>query len=152
MTGQARPARGVPGVIGDGCVLAKSAAIVASIDEHWPGPVLFPPPAPARDPTAHEGKADVYLADPARRLTSVESSTDALDDIRRRLALGEKAATGEHQSSDPSVIALFPRLASRKAGLVKDDVFGPRLALRIDRMQTLPIVQRTRPLEMSRFA
>jgi hypothetical protein len=140
-------------LIGDGCVLAKSAAIVASIDERWPsGSVLFPPPAPARDPTAHEGKADAYLADPGRRLASVESSTGALDDIRGSSPYGRRPRPASTRAAIYPFIALFLRLASRKADFVKDDVFGPRLALRIDRMQTLPIVQRTWPLEMSRFA
>jgi glutathione S-transferase len=152
MTGRARPTRGVPVVIGDGCVLAESAAVVESIDERWPsGPVLFPPLAPAHDPTAHGGKADAYLADSGQRLASGESST-ALDDIRRQLALWENAATGEHRSSDLSVHSALPAARQPQADFVKDDVFGPRLALRIDRMQTLPIVQRTWPLEMSRFA
>jgi len=40
-------------------------------------------------------------------------------------------------------LALFLRLAGRRADFVKDDVIGPRLAVRIDRMQSLPIVERT---------
>jgi hypothetical protein len=42
-------------------------------------------------------------------------------------------------------LALFLRLAGRRADFVKDDVIGPRLAVRIDRMLSLPIVERTRP-------
>ncbi len=140
--GQARPTRGVPVLVDDDFVLAESAAIVEYIDERWPsGPTLF-----ARDP--------------GQRLASGEGSTDALNDVRRELALWEDAATGESRSSELSAvdlavypcIALFLRLPSPKADFVKDDVFGPRLALWRDRMQTLPIVQWTWPLEMSRFA
>jgi hypothetical protein len=40
-------------------------------------------------------------------------------------------------------LALVLRLAARRADFVKDDVIGPRLAVRIDRMQSLPIVERT---------
>jgi hypothetical protein len=105
-------------------------------------------------------EADDYLADPGQRLAPGEGSTDALNDIRREFALWENAAAGEYRSSELSAvdlavypfIALVLRLASRKSDFVKDDVFGPSLALWIDRMQTLPIIQRTWPLEVSRFA
>jgi hypothetical protein len=94
-----------------------------------------------------------FRRDPGQRLSSGEGSTDALNDVRRELALWEDAATGEYRSSELSAVDLavypfiapFLRLASRKADFVKDDVFGPRLALWIDRMQTLPIVQSTLP-------
>jgi len=42
-------------------------------------------------------------------------------------------------------LAVFLRLAGRRADFVKDDVIGPRLPVWIDRMQSLPIVERTRP-------
>jgi hypothetical protein len=43
----------------------------------------------------------------------------------------------------PSFVAILLRIASRKNGFDKNDDVGPRLAVWIDRMQTLPIVQQT---------
>ena len=55
---------------------------------------------------------------------------------------------GERSAADLTVypfLALFLRLAARRANFVKDEVIGPRLSVWIDRMQRLPIVERTRP-------
>jgi hypothetical protein len=98
-------------------------------------------------------EADGYLADLGQRLASDEGSQDALNDVRRELALWEDAATGEYLTGELSAVdltvypflALFLRIAGRRADFVKDDVVGSRLAAWIDRMQTLPIVQRTWP-------
>jgi hypothetical protein len=98
-------------------------------------------------------EADQYLPDLGQRVASGEGSKDALNDLRRELALWEDAATGEYLSGELSAVdltvypflALFLRLAGRRADFVKDDVIGPRLAVWIDRMRTLPIVERTWP-------
>ena len=61
---------------------------------------------------------------------------------------GGEYLTGELSAIDLAVypfLALFQRLAGRRAVFVKDDVIGPRLSAWIDRMQRLPIVERTRP-------
>jgi glutathione S-transferase len=76
-----------------------------------------------------------------------------LDDVRRELALWEDAATGEYLTGELSAadltvypfLALFVRVAGHRADFAKDDVIGPRLAAGIDRMQMLPIAQRTWP-------
>ena len=73
--------------------------------------------------------------------------------MRQELALWKDAATGEYLTGELSAVdltvypflALFPRHAGRRADFVKDDVIGPRLPVWIDRMQSLPIVERTRP-------
>jgi glutathione S-transferase len=151
--GALNPRRRVPAVVDDDFALAESAAIVEYIEERWPsGPALF-----AHDPRQRAiqrrmvREADDYLADLGQRLASGEGSKDALDEPRRELALWEDAATCEYLTGELSAVdltvypflALFLRLASRRADFVKDDVIGPRLAVWIDRMQRLPIVERT---------
>jgi hypothetical protein len=61
---------------------------------------------------------------------------------------GGEHLNGERSAADLTVypfLALFLRLAARRADFVKDEVIGPRLSVWIDRMQRLPIVERTRP-------
>jgi glutathione S-transferase len=149
------PRRRVPVLVDDDFALAESAAIVEYIEERWPsGPALF-----ARDPRQRAiqrrmvREADDYLADLGQRLASGEGLEGALNDLRQELALWEDAATGEYLTGELSAVdltvypflALFLRLTGRRADFVKDDVIGPRLAVWIDRMQRLPIVERTRP-------
>jgi glutathione S-transferase len=145
----------VPVLVDEDFALAESAAIVEYVDERWPsGPALF-----ARDPRQRAiqrrmvREADDDLADLGQRLGSAEDSEGALNDLRRELALWEGAATGEYLTGELSAfdltvypfLALFLRLASRRADFVEGDVIGPRLSAWIDRMQSLPIVERTRP-------
>ena len=69
--------------------------------------------------------------------------------------LAKALAAGDLSAVDLTVfpfIALFMRLAGRRKDFVKDDVIGPRIAAWIDRMQTLPIVQRTWPPHLKRGA
>jgi glutathione S-transferase len=153
--GALNPRRRVPVLVDDDFALAESAAIVEYIEERWPsGPALF-----ARDPRQRAiqrrivREADAYLADLGQRLAAGEGSEGALDGVRQELALWEEAATGEYLAGELSAVdltvysflALFLRLAGRRADFVKDDVIGPRLAVWVDRMQRLPIVERTRP-------
>jgi glutathione S-transferase len=103
------------------------------------------------------GRASARSSGAGARSRSILGSTaageDTLKDLRKELAYWEGAATadyltGELSSVDLTVfpfIALFMRLAGRRKDFVKDDVIGPRIAAWIDRMQTLPIVQRTWP-------
>jgi glutathione S-transferase len=153
--GALNPRRRVPVLVDDDFALAESAAIVEYIEARWPsGPALF-----ARDPRQRAiqrrmvREADDHLADLGQRLASGEGPEGALNDLRRELALWEDAATGEYLTGELSAVdltvypflALFLRLAGRRADFVKDNVIGPRLSGWIDRMQRLPIVERTRP-------
>jgi glutathione S-transferase len=153
--GALNPRHRVPVLVDDDFVLTESAAIVEYIEDRWPlGPGLF-----ARDPRQRAvqrrmvREADQNLADFGRRLASGEGSEDTRNDLRRELALWEDAATGDYLTGELSAVdltvfpfmALLLRLAGRRADFVKEDVIGPRLAAWIDRMQTLPIVQRTWP-------
>jgi glutathione S-transferase len=153
--GALNPRRRVPVLVDDDFTLAESAAIVEYIEDRWPsGPALF-----ARDPRRRAiqrrmiREADQYLADLGQRLASRAGSEDSRNDLRRELALWEDAATGDYLSGELSAVdltvypflALLLRVAGRRADFVKDDVIGPRLAVWIERMGTLPTVQRTWP-------
>ena len=91
---------------------------------------------------------------------STGAGEDTLKDLRKELAYWEGAATADYLTGELSAvdltvfpfIALFMRLAGRRKDFVKDDVIGPRIAAWIDRMQTLPIVQRTWPPHWKRGA
>jgi hypothetical protein len=81
-------------------------------------------------------------------LASAEGSKGPLNDARREFAPWEDAATGEYLAGDLSAVdltvypfvALFVRHADRRADFVKDDVIGPRLALWMDRMRSVPLL------------
>jgi glutathione S-transferase len=149
------PRRRVPVLVDDDFALAESAAIVEYIDERWSsGPALFAREARERAIQRRMVReADEYLADFGRRLSSAEGSEDTLSDLRRELALWEDAATGDYLTGELSAVdltvypfmALYLRLAGRRAGFVAADFVPPRLAAWIDRMQALPIVQHTWP-------
>jgi glutathione S-transferase len=153
--GALNPRRRVPVLVDDDFVLSESAAIVEYIEDRWPlGPALF-----ARDPRQRAiqrrmvREADQYLAPAGTRFVSGEGAEDALNDLKRELALWEDAATPDYLTGELSAVdltvfpflALLQRLASRRKDFVMDDVVGPRLAAWIDRMQALPIVQHTWP-------
>jgi glutathione S-transferase len=153
--GALNPRRRVPVLVDDDFALAESAAIVEYIEDRWPlGPALF-----ARDPRqrAIQGRmvreADRYLAEAGQHFATGRRSEETLNDLRAELALWEGAATGDYLSGALSAVdftvypfmALLLRLAGRRADFIRDDVIGPRLAAWIDRVQALPIVQRTWP-------
>lgn len=153
--GALNPRRRVPVLVDGDFALAESAAIVEYIEDRWPsGPALF-----ARDPRERAiqrrmvREADEYLAPFGARFATGDGAEDALNDLRRELARWEDIATGDWLTSEMSAVdltvypflALLLRLAGRRKDFVEGDVVGPRLAAWIDRMQTLPIVQRTWP-------
>jgi glutathione S-transferase len=148
------PRRRVPVLVDDDFVIYESSAIVEYIDDRWPnGPALF-----AREPRQRAiqrrmvREADHYLADIGTRYATAPSEENAKD-LKQELALWEDAATGDYLAGELSAVdltvypfmALFLRLAGRRADFVKGDFIGPRLAAWIDRMQALPIVQHTQP-------
>jgi glutathione S-transferase len=152
--GKLNPRRRVPVLVDDDFVLYESAAVVEYIEDRWPdGPALF-----ARDTRKRAiqrrmvREADQYLAGFVQRFATGPDAGETKD-IRQELALWDGAATGDYLTGDLSAadltvypfIALFPRIAGRKADFVKSDIIEPRLAAWIDRMQALPIVQRTWP-------
>jgi glutathione S-transferase len=152
--GKLNPRRRVPVLVDGDFALYESAAVVEYIEDRWPeGPALF-----ARDVRKRAiqrrmaREADQYLAGVVQRFATGPDAGETKD-IRQELALWDGAATGDYLTGDLSAadltvypfIALFLRIAGRKADFVKSDVIEPRLAAWIDRMQALPIVQRTWP-------
>jgi glutathione S-transferase len=153
--GALNPRRRVPVLVDDDFVLAESAAIVEYIEDRWPnGPALF-----AREPRKRAiqrrmvREADQYLADVGRRFATGPASKETADDLREELKLWENAATGDYLTGELSavdltvfpLIALFLRLAGKRADFVKADLIGPGLSAWIDRMEGLPIVKHTWP-------
>ncbi len=149
------PRQRVPVLVDDDFALYESAAIVEYIEDRWPnGPALFaqePRKRAIQRRMVHE--ADQYFPDFGRRLSSNVAGEDTLKDLRKELAHWESAATGDYLAGELSAVdltvfpfmALLLRLAGRRADFARDDIIGPRIAAWIDRMQTLPIVQRTWP-------
>jgi glutathione S-transferase len=153
--GALNPRRRVPVLVDDDFVLFESAAIVEYIEDRWPlGPALFDKDARKRAIQRRMVReADQYLADVGRRFATGPASKETADDFREELKLWENAATGDYLTGELSavdlavfpLIALFLRLAARRADFVKADVIGPRLSAWIDRMEGLPIVKHTWP-------
>jgi glutathione S-transferase len=153
--GALNPRRRVPVLVDDDFVLAESAAIVEYIEDRWPlGPELFAKDARKRAIQRRMVReADQYLADVGRRFAAGTAADDTMKDLRQELALWEGAATGDYLTGELSAVdltvfplmALFLRIAGKRADFVKAEVIGPRLAAWIDRMQALPIVQHTWP-------
>jgi glutathione S-transferase len=152
--GKLNPRRRVPVLVDDDFVLYESAAVVEYIEDRWPeGPALF-----ARDMRKRAiqrrmvREADQYLASAVQRFATGADGGETKD-IRQELALWDGAAagdylTGELSAADLTVypfVALFLRIAGRKADFVKSDIIGPRLAAWNDRMGALPIVQGSWP-------
>ena len=149
------PRQRAPVLVDDDFALYESAAIVEYVEDRWPnGPALFahePRERAIQRRMVHE--ADQYLG-------STAAGEDTLKDLRKELAYWEGAATADYLTGELSAvdltvfpfIALFMRLAGRRKDFVKDDVIGPRIAAWIDRIQTLPIVQRTWPPHWKRGA
>jgi glutathione S-transferase len=156
------PRQRAPVLVDDDFALYESAAIVEYVEDRWPnGPALFahePRERAIQRRMVHE--ADQYFPDFGKRLGSTAAGEDTLKDLRKELAYWEGAATADYLTGELSAvdltvfpfIALFMRLAGRRKDFVKDDVIGPRIAAWIDRMQTLPIVQRTWPPHWKRGA
>jgi glutathione S-transferase len=148
------PRQRVPVLVDDDFALYESAAIVEHIEDRWPnGPALLahePRKRAIQRRMVHE--ADQYFPDFGRRLSSNAAGEDTLKDLRKK-AHWESAASGDYLAGELSAVdltvfpfvALLLRLAGRRADFARDDIIGPGLAAWIDRMRTLPIVQRTWP-------
>jgi glutathione S-transferase len=152
--GALNPRRRVPVLVDDDFVIFESAAVVEYIEDRWPtGPALFSHDARQRAIQRRMVReADEYLDDIGTRFATAPSEETAKN-LKQELALWESAASGQYLAGDLSVadmtvypfLTLFLRIASRKMDFVKGDFIGPHLSAWIDRMQALPIVQRTWP-------
>jgi len=153
--GALNPRRRVPVLVDDDFALAESAAIVEYIEDRWPlGPALLDKDARKRAIQRRMVReADDYLADIGTRFVTRPASQETADDLRAELRLWENAATGDYLTGELSAVdltvfplmALFLRLAGKRADFARGDFVGPRLSAWIDRMQALPIVKHTWP-------
>jgi glutathione S-transferase len=152
--GALNPRRKVPVLVDDDFVLYESAAVVEYIEDRWPeGPRLFALDLRKRAIQRRMVReADHYLAKVSERFASGAAGDD-MTEIRQELAIWDGFATGDFLTGELSAVdlsaypflALFLRIAGRRPEFVKSDFVRPSLAAWIDRMQTLPIVQRTWP-------
>jgi glutathione S-transferase len=160
------PRRRVPVIVDGDFVLYESAAIVEYLADKWPGaPHLLS--AELRERALQRRmirEADQYVAEVVERLVdavlftprekwSEDTIGAARDDLKTELARWETAVLGEYLAGLLSAVdfTLYPLLAlvhlmgMRKAGLVTPDLIGPKITAWTQRMQDLPIVQRTWP-------
>ncbi len=152
--GALNPRRRVPVLVDDDFALAESAAIVEYIEDRWPnGPALF-----AAEPRGRAiqrrmiREADDYLAKAGTRYATAPSEESAKD-LKQELAHWEGAASGDYLTGELSAvdltvfpfIALFLRIAGKRADFVEADFIGPRLSAWMERMQALPIVKHSWP-------
>ena len=95
-------------------------------------------------------EVDHYLAKRRQRFASGAAGEDTKD-VREELARWEGAATGDYFTGELSAVdlsvypfmALFLRIAGRKTDFVKSRFHRAAPCRWIDRMQALPIVERT---------
>jgi len=149
------PRRRVPVLADDGFVLYESAAIVEYIEERWPaGPRLFA--ADLRERAVQRRmvrEADQYLARVIERVAAGGEAEGARSHLHQELDYWESVIKGDYFIGVLSAVdltlypflALVLRIASRQPGFGEAGLIGPRLSAWLDRMRTLPLVQRTWP-------
>ena len=160
------PRRRVPVLVDEDFALYESAAMIEYIADKWPGePRLFA--ADIRERALERRmirEADQYIGGAVERLVSEILFTPrdkwseaaiatARADLKQELTLWETLIAGEYLSGPLSAVdfTLFPllalveRMGGRKAGLAGPDLLGPKMAAWMQRMKSLPVVQRTWP-------
>lgn len=160
------PRRKVPVLVDDGFALAESAAILEYIAERWPeGPRLFDADLKRRAlqrrmireadeyaAPAMEKIAEAILFTPAERRS--EPLIAALrGDLEKELACWEAAIEGDWLVGAVSatdftlfpILALVRRMDKRHPALAASGITGPRMTAWMNRMETLPAVQKTWP-------
>ena len=149
------PRRRVPVLADDGFVLYESAAIVEYIEERWPaGPRLFA--ADLRERAVQRRmvrEADQYLARVIERVAAGGEAEGARSHLHQELDYWESVIKGDYFIGVLSAVdltlypflALVLRIASRQPGFGEAGLIGPRLSAWLDRMRTLPLVQRSWP-------
>ncbi|MGZ5260488.1 MAG: glutathione S-transferase family protein, partial [Burkholderiales bacterium] len=150
----------------NGFALYESAAIVEYLEDKQPGdPRLFSSEVRERAVQRRMVReADQYFATALEHLVeavlftpqenwSDERIASAYGDIKQELALWETMICGEYLSGTLSAadftlypeIALVQRMGKRKRDLVTPDLTGPKIGAWMERMQALPVVQKTWP-------
>ncbi|MGZ5127083.1 MAG: glutathione S-transferase family protein [Burkholderiales bacterium] len=160
------PRQRVPVIVDNGFALYESAAIVEYLEDKQPGdPRLFSSEVRERAVQRRMVReADQYFATALEHLVeavlftpqenwSDERIASAYGDIKQELALWETMICGEYLSGTLSAadftlypeIALVQRMGKRKRDLVTPDLTGPKIGAWMERMQALPVVQKTWP-------
>ena len=110
------------------------------------------PPLPELPDLEAEEIARLEAMTPQERWSD-EGVAAAYAEVKRELSLWEQLIVGDHLAGPLSAadytlfpeIALARRIAQRKPGLATPDLFGARMTAWIQRMEALPVVQRTWP-------
>ena len=160
------PRRRVPVIVDDGFALYESAAIVEYLCDKWPGaPSLLSPELRQRALQRRIiREADQYVAEPVERLVESVLFTPPEEWSEEGIAAGRGALKGELARWEPALsgaylagalsaadftlyplLALVQRMGARKPGLASPDLFGPRMTEWMQRMQALPVIQKTWP-------
>ncbi len=153
----------VPLLTDDDFALAESSAILEYIAERWPeAPSLFS--ADLRERATQRRmirEADVYVKkvidEMVEPLMTGKADAAALAEsvaaVKAELARWESEFTGDWLAGDLSAadFTLYPfaamigRVEQRRPGTMPADIFTPKLAAWVKRMEALPIVPKTRP-------
>jgi glutathione S-transferase len=160
------PRQRVPVIVDNGFALYESAAIVEYLEDKQPGePRLFSNEVRERAVQRRMVReADQYFATALEHLveavlfTPKESWSDeriakAYGDLKQELALWETMISGDYLAGSLSAadftlfpeIALVQRIGKRKPDLVTSDFTGPKISAWMERMQALPVIQKTWP-------
>lgn len=160
------PRQKVPVIVDDGFALYESIAILEYLEDRWPGqPRLYS--ADLRERALQRRlmlEADDYLSSAMDKVIQAILSPPKGEDAASIMAEGvaalkseldrwENMLTGDYLAGSLSAadfvlysrLALIPRFARRKPEAVPADLIGPRLQVWMQRMEALPVVQKTWP-------
>lgn len=159
------PRQKVPVIVDDGFALYESSAILEYIEDKWPVPHLLSGDLQqravqrrlVREADQYIGKLEGELGEalfgPAEK-RSAEKAAAALAAFRTEVRRWEDAVQGTYLTGDSLSLAditLYPymalmrRMAKRLPETGEGDIAGPKLSAWIDRMEALPLVQKTWP-------
>jgi glutathione S-transferase len=160
------PRQRVPVIVDNDFALYESAAIVEYLEDKQPGdPRLFSNDVRERAVQRRMVReADQYFATALEHLveavlfTPQENWSDqrialAYGAIKQELASWETMISGDYLAGSLSAadftlfpeIALVQRIGKRKPDLVTSDLTGPKIGAWMERMQALPVIQKTWP-------
>jgi glutathione S-transferase len=160
------PRQRVPVLVEDGFSLYESAAIVEYLEDRWPGgaPLFSPDPRQRAVQRRMIREADQYFAEPLEELVqavlytppdrrSPERIAHACARLRDELAfwdprIGADFLAGSLSAADFTLypqVALAVRIGARNPGVVPADLVPAQVGAWMERMEALPVVQRTWP-------
>jgi len=159
------PRQRVPVIVDEGFPLYESAAIVEYLEDKQLEPRLFSADVQQRAlqrrmvreadqyfAAAMEHLADAVLFTP-KQSWSDERIGAAYTEVRNELAAWERTIVGSYLAGELSAVdftlypctALVQRIVRRKSDLMTADLAGPKVKAWMQRMEALPLVQKTRP-------